>query len=89
MRTRGKREARRPWLKEDSEESTESAKYQRYLFRSFRASKDHLLYPGRRAALWLSYFAPLALGNLRVMVQDAGGSDNPTLFMSILNRESE
>src|ERR1051326_2865698 len=42
MKARGKREAQRnasPWLRGIKKESTESAKYQRQLFRSFRASR--------------------------------------------------
>ena len=43
MIARGKREARRPWLQRVIEESTESAQYHRYLFRSFRASRSTMI----------------------------------------------
>src|SRR6201988_3754033 len=69
MIARGKRRAtaRRvaPGSKELVEQSTESAKYQRWLFRSFRASRFTLVLSrddALRACPWLSYFAPLALG---------------------------
>jgi hypothetical protein len=72
MKARGKREAQRnasPWLRGIKKESTESAKYQRQLFRSFRASRPlraftrgdapHVV----RRLPWLSYFAPSALSS--------------------------
>jgi len=72
MKARGKREAQRNAsplvIMNKFEESTESAKYQRQLFRSFRASRSLRSYlPGATrltlfgACPWLSYSAPLAL----------------------------
>ena len=71
MKARGKREAQRnasPWLRGIKKESTESAKYQRQLFRSFRALTVYwAILPGATrltlfgACPWLSYSAPSAL----------------------------
>ena len=44
-------EARRPWVAEIIQESTESATYQRHLFRSFRACGHDAFTQGRRASL--------------------------------------
>jgi hypothetical protein len=71
IKARGKREAQRnasPLVTNNNfEESTESAKYQPQLFRSFRASPPLFSLPGATrltlfgACPWLSYFAPVAL----------------------------
>ena len=70
MIARGKREARRPWLSEPIEESTESAKYLRYYCALSELHGCLRVDPGAtRLALlgacpWLSYSAPLALRGL-------------------------
>ena len=63
MKARGKREAKwsaSPLVKRNHfEESTESAKYHRYLFRSFRASRSRYTLP-RGDALRFASRLPLA-----------------------------
>src|ERR1051325_10425936 len=67
MKARGKPEARRPWLRRTFAVSTESAKYEHQLFRSFRAQHHCGCLPGATrltlfgACPWLSYSAPSAL----------------------------